>query len=230
MKLIGYAVRRNLFSLCGPRRPLRVHSPLPPGEVVDEERCPGYSSEDFYPATPGDVLADRYRVLVKIGWGTGSTVWLAEDARRSVMPFRPPILRGSRNSQPSRYRWQSQRIAVLKINNRSSHVANHERDIEDHIARTNPSHRGHGILRTCFESFEVNGPEGKHLCLAYEPMREPIWMFQRRFAHQKLPLSIVKAYLQILLAGLDYLHSECNIVHTGWQLRRLLLTFRRPYF
>ena len=31
----------------------------------------------------------------------------------------------------------------------------------------------------------------------------------------KLPLSIVKAYICILLTGLDYLHTEYRVVHTG---------------
>lgn len=59
------------------------------------------------------------------------------------------------------------------------------------------------------------GPEGRHECLAYEPMREPFWLFQRRFKDQRIPLRLVKAYILILLAGLDYLHSECKVVHTG---------------
>ena len=30
-----------------------------------------------------------------------------------------------------------------------------------------------------------------------------------------LPLPIAKAYIYFLLVGLDYLHSECKVVHTG---------------
>ena len=46
-------------------------------------------------------------------------------------------------------------------------------------------------------------------------MREPLWILQRRFIDRKLPLPIAKAYIYFLLAGLDYLHSYCKIVHTG---------------
>lgn len=46
-------------------------------------------------------------------------------------------------------------------------------------------------------------------------MREPIWQLRQRFPGGKLPLSLVKAYIFILLHALDYLHSECGIVHTG---------------
>jgi hypothetical protein len=53
--------------------------PLPPGILVDEEISPVYDSKYFYPAKPGEVLADRYQTLVKVGWGVSSTVWLARD-------------------------------------------------------------------------------------------------------------------------------------------------------
>jgi hypothetical protein len=53
--------------------------PLPPGILVDEEISPVYDSKDFYPAQPGEVLADRYQTLLKVGWGVSSTVWLARD-------------------------------------------------------------------------------------------------------------------------------------------------------
>lgn len=59
-------------------------APILPHELVDEEICPGYNSRHFYPANPGAVLANHYQLLVKIGWGTCSTVWLARDITRSV--------------------------------------------------------------------------------------------------------------------------------------------------
>lgn len=54
-------------------------------ELVDEELGPGYNPNHYYPATPGEVLANRYQLLVKIGWGTASTVWLAKDVGRYIM-------------------------------------------------------------------------------------------------------------------------------------------------
>lgn len=56
------------------------------------------------------------------------------------------------------------------------------------------------------------------MCLVYEPMREPLWILQRRFVDRKLPLPIAKAYIYFLLVGLDYLHSECKVVHGGESL------------
>ncbi|WEW61364.1 hypothetical protein PRK78_006854 [Emydomyces testavorans] len=209
-------MKRKFFSArVKPVQLRRATSPIPQDQLIDEEACPAYNSKNYYPAEPGEVLANRYQMLVKIGWGTRSTVWLARDMTRYSAPLQGSPQFQASNRRLYRYRWQSERFMALKINNCNLQEANRERDIEEYIAKQNPSHRGHEIIRSFSESFEVAGPEGSHLCLAYEPMREPMWLFQRRFKAQRLPLGIVKAYLLVLLAGLDYLHSECKVVHTG---------------
>lgn len=76
---------RSLLSVG--KRPFPAPPPgplLPQDKPVDEEICPGYSPKTFYPAKPGEVLAKRYQILVKVGWGSSSTVWLARDIRGHV--------------------------------------------------------------------------------------------------------------------------------------------------
>ncbi|BCS28512.1 putative serine/threonine-protein kinase [Aspergillus puulaauensis] len=204
----SFASKRTIFSFV---RKSPWHLPcnsgplIPNRELVDEEVCPGYDSRVFYPARAGEVLAHRYQLLSKIGWGSQSTVWLARDV--------------------SRFKWESEQTVALKIvNSNEFDAAQYEKSIEDHIARQNPAHRGHAILRTCLDGFEIEGPDGRYMCLAYHPMREPFWIFQRRFVSRKLPLPLAKAYIYVLLVGLDYLHSECNVVHTG-ELRSFLSGF-----
>ncbi|EGC46600.1 protein kinase [Histoplasma capsulatum var. duboisii H88] len=95
-----------------------------------------------------------------------------------------------------RYRWRTKRFVALKIiNNNDSKGSYFERDIEDHIRRQTLSHRGRPVVRSCLDSFEVAGPIGKHLCLAYEPAREPLWIFQKRFASDRFPLPMAKGGL-----------------------------------
>ena len=118
-------------------------------------------------------------------------------------------------------------MALEIINSNNPDDAQHEKEIENHITHHNPEHHGCMILRTCMDDFEVIGPEGKHMCLVYEPMREPFWIFQRRFIVHNVPLPLVKAYIYFLLVGLDYLHSECKVIHGGECLPLLYCTYFR---
>ena len=46
---------------------------------LEEEHFEDYNTETYYPVCIGDVLASRYQVLGKLGFGVSSTVWLARD-------------------------------------------------------------------------------------------------------------------------------------------------------
>ena len=82
LKPIRRTIARSLSSIR--RQPLPtppLGSLLPQDARIDEEIIPGYESKEFYPAKPGEILDDRYQILVKVGWGTSSTVWFARDMR-----------------------------------------------------------------------------------------------------------------------------------------------------
>ena len=51
---------------------------LPANTLLDEEGNPDYDPRRFYPARIGDTI-QKYQIVSKLGWGTGSTVWLAKD-------------------------------------------------------------------------------------------------------------------------------------------------------
>lgn len=52
---------------------------------LEEEKSPYYDPERFYPARLGEVLNNRYQIATKLGYGTGSTVWLARDLFQLVV-------------------------------------------------------------------------------------------------------------------------------------------------
>lgn len=50
----------------------------PPLEkLLEEEKSSSYDPESYYPARIGETIQGKYRLISKLGWGTGSTVWLA---------------------------------------------------------------------------------------------------------------------------------------------------------
>ncbi|KAJ5697170.1 hypothetical protein N7488_010854 [Penicillium malachiteum] len=181
---------------------------LPSSIPVDEEISPVYNSKWFYPARPGEVLANRYHPLVKVGWGVSSTVWLARDLEGKI-------------EAPDN-------IVALKIANTNARLAWHEREVEERISSTNPSHRGRSLIRTYIDSFKIENTEDTYSCLVYTPMRETLSVYQRRFEGRKMPLPLVKTYIRALLTGLDYLHKECRIVHTDLKLDNIMVSIEDP--
>ncbi|KAJ5521352.1 hypothetical protein N7527_005467 [Penicillium freii] len=124
------------------------------------------------------------------------------------------------NENLIRWRCQSERFLTMKVGNcdyQDTNAASHE--VRNH------NHDGRNYVRTFVEYFEEKGPNGTHICLGYEPMREPLWLFQRRCWNQRLPLGLLKGYLKLLLKGLDYLHSECKIIHTDLKVDNILVGF-----
>ncbi|GIK05193.1 hypothetical protein Aspvir_009296 [Aspergillus viridinutans] len=194
---------RTVFHTAGTELPLEV--------PIEEEVAPGYDAKFYFPVEPGYMFNQRFEALTKLGWGSCSTVWLVRDVRR--------------------WRCQSERYLTVKVGNcdyQDTNAASHEAQIESHIAHANSYHDGRNYIRTFVEYFEERGPNGTHICLGYEPMREPLWLFQSRCRDQRLPLGLLKGYMKLLLKGLDYLHSECNIIHTDLKLDNILVGFEDP--
>ncbi|KAL9019501.1 MAG: hypothetical protein Q9185_003201 [Variospora sp. 1 TL-2023] len=166
-------------------------------QPIEEERTPYYDPKRFYPAYLGKILNDRYQVATKVGYGTNSTVWLARDLHQ--------------------LRWSADRYVAVKINavNRAGKKAA-ETELRNMqlISKSNPRHEGRHFVRTLLDSFTLSGTDNEHICLVFEPLREPIWLMNERFKGKVIPSGILKVMIQMLLHGLDYLHTECHIVHT----------------
>ncbi|CAG7922237.1 unnamed protein product [Penicillium olsonii] len=197
--------KRALSSLW--KRSFHLPSPTPTisNQIrIEEEKCPGYSPKSYYPAKPGEILAETFQLVAKIGWGTGSTVWLARDVN---CPQGHP----------------QEAVALKILNARDSESA--KLDLEERIALQNQSHKGFGTVRACMGLFEFIHDDQKHTCQIYEPLRESLDTFTKRFPDRKLPLPIAKAYILLLLLGLDYLHTECRVVHTDLKLSNIMMTF-----
>ena len=80
------------------------------------------------------------------------------------------------------------------INSNNADDALREREIEA-ISDSKIQYRSCMILRICVDDFEITGPNRKHMCLMYKPMRRPLWIIKRRFVNRKLPLPAAKAYI-----------------------------------
>lgn len=116
-----------------------------------------------------------------------------------------------------RWPWQSKYFSI-KITNcfeSDQTSAREELRISQHFQSLKSDHIGYHYVRLVNNSFKINGPCGEHLCLAYTPLREPLWRLARHLGRNGLPPRLLKSFLRNILTGLDFLHTECKIIHTG---------------
>ncbi|KAL9120872.1 MAG: hypothetical protein Q9187_002573 [Circinaria calcarea] len=211
--IMGTVVKFIIRILGGSRLPLFRASPpiLPAGDSLEEEQ---FAYEDipdrYYPTYLGDIFHNRYQILLKLGYGTTSTVWLAQDLMRWKKYVAVKILTVDASDKDG----QSDELEVLK-----------------HVSKAVPpdkTHTGLSFFRKVIDSFEIQGPGGKHLCIVQIPLRQTLSTFMRERAN--LPLSIYKSILVQTFWALDYLHTVCNVVHTDISGRNLMFETNRAYF
>ncbi|KAI3161482.1 hypothetical protein DTO012A9_8978 [Penicillium roqueforti] len=165
---------------------------IPTSHAIEEETIPGYVAGRYYPTRIGEILKDRYQVVGKLGFGVSSTVWLARD-----MDYR--------------------RYVTLKIFIKSTTMGQQlddELKIYKRIESAPRNHAGRKYVRSLLDSFDINGPEDKHRCLVHPPLWESMLDFLFRNPVQRLPTPILAVTLHRLFLALDYLHTECKIIHT----------------
>ncbi|KAF5020125.1 hypothetical protein F66182_7857 [Fusarium sp. NRRL 66182] len=187
--------RRNLVRKTRIVIPTRTFFTAANPGPFEEERSLDYSPKSYYPARIGEKLRGKYQLVSKLGWGTGSTVWLAKTS--------------------SWFPWQKDQYVALKITNNTPAVqaaARRELNITNKILAANTSHPGCQFIRRVLDSFEVRGPDGTHIVLALEPLRQPLsLMAQQDGLVGRVPTHTVKAVLPSILQSLDYLHSEADL-------------------
>ncbi|KAI0043823.1 kinase-like protein [Auriscalpium vulgare] len=167
-------------------------APTPPDWAKFEEPLEGYGSDFGYlPVAIGDVLDSRYVIKRKLGWGNHSTVWLAEQQN-------------------------SPRFSALKILTSGATDTDelHELEYLQEIRDKNATHPGHAHNVQLLDHFYHEDNGARHLCLVTEPMCETLSAFAAGWQSRALPIPLVRQVARQVLFGLDYLHSECNIIHT----------------
>jgi hypothetical protein len=83
------------------------------------------------------------------------------------------------------------------------------------IERGSKNHPGRSAVRSLLDSFDIDGPEDKHRCLVHPPLWESVLTFLHRNPVRRLPVPVLAFVLKRLFLALDYLHTECQIIHAG---------------
>ncbi|KAI9666607.1 MAG: hypothetical protein M1821_004543 [Bathelium mastoideum] len=166
--------------------------------LVEEETVSGYNSKHYYPVKLGEVLHERYKTIGKLGFGSASTVWLCRDLQK-----------------------QHEYVALKVYINSSKY--HRELPIYEEINNLQTSHEGRKYVRQMYDSFELQGPHGTHICLVHQPLGISLGELKELTPDGLFSPELVRQTLRCILTGLQYLHTEVRVIHTDLQPSNMLL-------
>lgn len=76
-------------------------------------------------------------------------------------------------------------------------------------------HPGRPHIRQALDIFTIPRPGGDHQCLVQKPMWESFRDLLYCNPNHRFSEDLLKAGLMQIFLALDYLHTECKLVHTG---------------
>lgn len=109
---------------------------------------------------------------------------------------------------------------ALKILRLDCYGGNHdiyELEMLQHIRQkshlsTNP---GRNHIIQLLDHFQHEGASGNHTCLVFPVLGYHLGLQAAKFKQERIPVAVMKEVARQLLQGLDFLHRECGIIHTG---------------
>lgn len=98
-----------------------------------------------------------------------------------------------------------------------------ELDVYRRIEKSSKHHLGRSAVRSLLDSFDIDGPSGRHKCLVNLPLWESALKLKYRNSIRRLPEPLVAFMLKRLCRALDLLHTECHVAHTDIKEANILL-------
>ncbi|KAH6622742.1 kinase-like domain-containing protein [Chaetomium tenue] len=173
-----------------------------------EEGRDEYRLGGFHPVYIGDVYADKYQILNKIGYGVYSTVWLVQDLTKP---------------DDDEHRFLALKVLSGECYYNGKPVF--EREILRHLRDGDRSQRGYRHVCHLVDDFEHQGPNGKHVCLVFELMGETMTSFGAWFKDSEIPYPVMRRFAFQLVVALGYAH-ERGVIHTDIKPSNIFVRFQ----
>lgn len=89
-----------------------------------------------------------------------------------------------------------------------------EREILKHLRDGKRSTAGYPFICHLLDDFEIQGPNGKHVCLVFPLMEETLRSFGAWFEGSLVPYYSMRRFTIEIALALDYAHDQ-GVIHTG---------------
>ncbi|KAJ5163833.1 uncharacterized protein N7500_005663 [Penicillium coprophilum] len=166
---------------------------IKPSNTFEEERFEEFKKGRYYPVNIGDILVSKYQVVGKLGFGTTSTVWLARDL-------------------------EDHRYVTLKVYTADG---TSQREVQTYklLSQGDRRHPGYAHVRSALDGFTIlhqgsSYQDNEHHCVVQKPMWGSFRHLMYRSPEHRLSEDLLKSGLKQIFLALDYLHNECQLVHT----------------
>ncbi|KAJ5200125.1 hypothetical protein N7472_005329 [Penicillium cf. griseofulvum] len=161
-------------------------------QILKEEPFEEFKKGHYYAANVGNILGSKYQIVGKLGFGVTFTVELAHNL-------------------------EGHRYVTLKLYTQDERNTE-EFEIYKLLNKGNISHPGYPHMRTALDRFAIAHHGNYHHCLVQKPMWGSFRDLLYRNPTHRFTEALLKVGLKQVFLALDYLHTECKLVHTGTNL------------
>lgn len=112
---------------------------------------------------------------------------------------------------------------MVKSDGHYTETALDEIQLLQRVTNSSESHPGRSHVVGLVDDFRHIGPNGSHVCMVFEVLGENLLGLIKRYQHRGVPTHIVRQIAKQVLLGLDYLHTECRIIHTDLKPENVLI-------
>ena len=178
-----------------------------------DEGLEAYKPGGYHPVCIGDIFIDRYLVVEKLGWGHFSTVWMCQD--KNAINHNQSFVALKIQKSASHYREAA--FDEIELLTCVSNAANAEQTISEYGPNFD-----HCIVKL-LDHFDHSGPNGKHVCMVFEPLGENLLNVIKKYDYKGMPIVLVQNFIRQICLALDFLHRKCSIIHTDLKPENILI-------
>lgn len=190
-RAFSVTVFNSITSKYGSTSPGDLYVPLEGAELLER-----YSEGGYCPVKIGDQFHNRYQVVHKLGHGSYSTTWLAQDKR-------------------------SKKYVALKICTADSN--SRENDILSILTDSqHSSARGQTMIHSILDRFSIQSPNGNHACYVTVPARISLSGCKDGSWIRLFQLDVARVLCAQLALAVEYVHAQ-GFVHGDLHLGNILL-------